>query len=64
MLICLTYLLEIAQTVIFTQTLWGWYVSGYGNIQLFDNVGTTWISVTLFGGIGMFIYSENASVID
>ncbi|KAF9472231.1 hypothetical protein BDN70DRAFT_818964, partial [Pholiota conissans] len=45
------YILEVAQIVLLTQTVWTLLVSGFGNIAAFDDVGTTWISVPGIGGL-------------
>ncbi|KAF9481907.1 hypothetical protein BDN70DRAFT_785019, partial [Pholiota conissans] len=45
------YILEVAQIVLLTQTMWTLLVSGFGNIAVFDDVGTTWITVPGIGGL-------------
>ncbi|KJA24361.1 hypothetical protein HYPSUDRAFT_183886 [Hypholoma sublateritium FD-334 SS-4] len=54
-LVYLVFLLEMAQTILITQTGWGLYASGFGNIEAFGMIGDDWISVILLGGLVAFL---------
>ena len=46
--------MEAAQTTILTQTAWGLYASGFGDIERFNAFGNhDWVSVSILGGLGM-----------
>ncbi|KAF9473373.1 hypothetical protein BDN70DRAFT_817344 [Pholiota conissans] len=45
------YLMEMAQTILLTQTGWAMLVQGFGNVEAVDEIGTTFISVPLIGGL-------------
>ena len=48
------FALEAAQTIILTQTAWGLYASGFGDIARFNVFGNNdWVSVSILGGLGM-----------
>ena len=53
------YILEVAQIALLTQTAWMLTVSGFGNIEAFNIVGTTWISVAGIEGLGMHGLSDS-----
>jgi hypothetical protein len=46
---------EMAQTFLLTQSIWSTLAMGFGNIEGMDEVGTTWVSIPVIGGIGTFI---------
>lgn len=47
------FLLETVQTLLLTNAVWRWLVSGFGKIEALNFVGTDlWISVCVVGGSG------------
>ena len=46
------YPLELAQTILLTQTGWAMLVQGFGHVEAIDEVGTTFLSVSFIGGLG------------
>ncbi|KDR79714.1 hypothetical protein GALMADRAFT_63331, partial [Galerina marginata CBS 339.88] len=55
LLVTIVYLLEAAQTLLNTQTVLHGFAEHFGNIVAFDEVGTTWITFPILGGIVPFI---------
>ncbi|KAF8193459.1 hypothetical protein BJ912DRAFT_242747, partial [Pholiota molesta] len=49
------YVLEMAQTFLLTQSIWSTLAMGFGNIEGMDEVGTTWVSIPVIGGIVAFL---------
>jgi hypothetical protein len=49
------YLLETAQTLLLTQDIWNKVVRGFGQIDELDKIGTSWLSVSLIGGLGKLV---------
>jgi len=49
------YILEVAQTVLLMENAWRVFASGFGNIDEFDKVETSWLSVGILGGIVAFM---------
>jgi hypothetical protein len=49
------YLLETAQTLLLTQDIWNKFVRGFGQIDELDKIGTSWLSVSLIGGLGKLV---------
>ena len=46
------YVLEAAQTFLLMENAWRVYAAGFGNIDVFDQVETSWLSVGILGGLG------------
>ncbi|KJA21546.1 hypothetical protein HYPSUDRAFT_724975 [Hypholoma sublateritium FD-334 SS-4] len=45
------YLLEAVQTILLMENAWRVYASGFGNLEVFDEVETSWLSVGILGGL-------------
>ncbi|KAF9483241.1 hypothetical protein BDN70DRAFT_990563 [Pholiota conissans] len=45
------YIFEVVQTALMTQTAWNQSVSGFGNLAVYDEIGTAWLSVGCIGGL-------------
>ncbi|KDR79722.1 hypothetical protein GALMADRAFT_28201, partial [Galerina marginata CBS 339.88] len=63
LLVAIVYLLEAAQTLLNTQTVLHGFAANFGNIVAFDEVGTTWISFPLMGGIVQAYYAYWISIL-
>lgn len=50
------FLLETVQTLLLTNALWRWLVSGFGKVAQLNLVGADlWISVCVMGGFGIYL---------
>jgi hypothetical protein len=54
-LVYIVYLLETAQTMILTGSIWNMLARGFGDLLGIDEIGTNWLSVCLIGGLGAFV---------
>jgi hypothetical protein len=46
------FILEVMQTIIFTQNAFYVFGEGYGNFAFFDSIELGWFSVPMIAGIG------------
>ncbi|KAF9483260.1 hypothetical protein BDN70DRAFT_962606 [Pholiota conissans] len=49
------YILEASQMCMLSQTAWKLFVSGFGDLEKFNEIGTTWLSVCCIGGLTGFV---------
>jgi len=54
-LVYLVFLFETAQTLVVTDTAYNVLGSGYGNLNVFGDIGATWFNIPLITGIVSFI---------
>lgn len=58
------YLLETAQTLLLTEDIWNKLARGFGKIEELDYIGTSWLSVSLIGGLGkLFNFPDTLELI-
>ncbi|KAF8175849.1 hypothetical protein BJ912DRAFT_706099 [Pholiota molesta] len=66
-LVYIVYLLETAQTMLLTGSMWNMLARGFGDLLGIDEIGTNWLSVCLIGGlVGLLVqlfYAYRISVI-
>jgi hypothetical protein len=48
------YFLEVIQSVLMVEMGFRNYVTGFGDVEVFDKVETMWLSIPIFTAIGKF----------
>ena len=65
LLVYIIFILETIQTILLTNAVWRWLVSGFGEVERLNLVGTDlWISVCVVGGLGRSFDLSFEAIID